>query len=144
MSQVREIMHRKGPHVWTIGPDASVLQAALLMNEHKIGALVVLDRGQICGMFTERDVLHRIVAQQRDPARTPVREVMSAEVICCSLDTSVDEARGAMRDRRIRHLPVVADGLLLGLISIGDLNAFQAAAQEQTIFLLSEYLYGRV
>jgi CBS domain-containing protein len=144
MAQVREILQRKGPQVWTIGRDASVLQGAMLMNEHKIGALVVLDQGQISGMFTERDVLHRVVAQQRDPAHTTVADVMSAEVLCCSLDTSVDEARGAMRDKRIRHLPVVADGLLLGLISIGDLNAYQAAAQEQTIFLLSEYLYGRV
>lgn len=145
MAQVRELLQRKGPKVWTIGKEATVLQAALLMNEHKIGALVIIDQGQIGGMFTERDVLHRIVAQQRDPARTTVADVMSAEVICCSPDTSVDEARGAMRDRRIRHLPVVGeDGELMGLISIGDLNAFQAAAQEQTIFLLSEYLYGRV
>lgn len=144
MGQVRDILQRKGPHVWTIGPEASVLQAALLMNEHKIGALVVLDQGRIAGMFTERDVLHRVVAQEREPSRTQVADVMTTEVVCCSPGTTVEEARSAMRDRRIRHLPVVNENGLLGLVSIGDLNAYQAAAQEQTIFLLSEYLYGRV
>jgi CBS domain-containing protein len=96
-------------------------------------------------MFTERDVLLRIVAQRRDPDVTPVREVMTSSIVCCSPDTSVDEARGVMRDRRIRHLPVVdADGRLLGLVSIGDLNAHLQAAQEHTVFLLSEYIQGRV
>jgi CBS domain-containing protein len=142
MAQVREILQRKGPHIWSIGPEATVLQAALLMRERKIGALVVLDQGQIVGM-SERDVLHRVVAQELDPARTTVGDVMTTEVVCCSLDTSIEEARGAMRDRRIRHLPVVVDNRLIGLISIGDLNAFLTAEQEQTIFLLSEYLYGR-
>jgi CBS domain-containing protein len=144
MNLVRDILQRKGPQVWTIGPEASVLQAALVMNEHKIGALVVLDKGQIAGMFTERDVLQRIVGVKRDPERTSVAEVMTVEVVCCSPETNLEELRGAMRTRRIRHLPVVEEGRLMGLISIGDLNAAQAAAQEQHIFLLSEYLYGRV
>ena len=145
MATVRELLERKGTHVWTIGLDATVLQAALLMNEHKIGALVVLDEGQIAGMFSERDVLQRIVAEQRDPVRTTVKEVMTTEVVCCTTETSVDEARGAMKDRRIRHLPVAdGDGQLLGLISIGDLNAHLQASQEQTLFLMNEYIYGRV
>jgi CBS domain-containing protein len=145
MAQVREILERKGRQVWTVGRDATVLQAALLMNEHKIGALVVTDGGRIAGMFTERDVLRRIVGEQRDPARTAVADVMTTEVACCSLETALDEASGAMKNRRIRHLPVVdGDGGLLGLVSIGDLNAFHQASQEQTIFLLNEYLYGRV
>ena len=145
MATVRELLERKGTHVWTIGLDATVLQAALLMNEHKIGALVVLDEGQIAGMFSERDVLQRIVAEQRDPVHTTVKEVMTTEVVCCTTETSVDEARGAMKDRRIRHLPVAdGDGQLLGLISIGDLNAHLQASQEQTLFLMNEYIYGRV
>ena len=144
MATARDILAGKGAHVWTIGKGATVLQAALLMNEHKIGALVVLEQDQIAGMFTERDVLRRVVAEQRDPARTPVAEVMTDEVICGTFETSIEEARGAMKNRRIRHLPLVDDDRrLLGLISIGDLNAYQADGQEQTIHMLHEYLYGR-
>jgi CBS domain-containing protein len=145
MGQVREILERKGSDVRTIGPSASVLQAALLMNEHHIGGLVVTDAGRVIGMMTERDLLQRVVAASRDPAGTAVAEVMTTEVVCCSPETTIEEARGAMRDRRIRHLPVMGeDGRLLGLISIGDLNAQLQAAQEQTLFLMTEYIQGRV
>jgi CBS domain-containing protein len=144
MSQVRQLLERKGSQVLTIGPAASVLQAALLMNEHRVGALVAVEDGRVAGMFTERDVLLRVVADRRDPEATPVGDVMTAPVVCCSPETTVDEARGVMRDRRIRHLPVAdAEGRLLGLISIGDLNAQLQAAHEQTVFLLTEYIQGR-
>jgi CBS domain-containing protein len=145
MSTCREILNRKGSHVWSIGPDATVLQAAMLMNEHKIGALVVLQAGRLVGVFTERDVLQRVVAEGRDPTQTTVEQVMTTEVACCGLLTSIDEARTAMKERRVRHLPVIDDeGRLLGMVSIGDLNAYLAQSQEQTIFMLNEYLYGRV
>ena len=145
MATVRDILMKKGSQVWSIGGDLTVLQAAQFMTEHKIGALLVLDGEHIAGMFSERDILRRVVAEGRDPARTNVAEVMTVEVACCTADTSLEEARGAMKNRRIRHLPVVdGDERLLGVISIGDLNAFQVADQEQTIFLLNEYLYGRV
>ncbi len=145
MATVRDILGTKGSQVWLIGKDVSVQQAANLMNEHKIGALVVMDRDQVAGMFSERDVLRRVVGEYRDPTQTPVGDVMTTEVFCCTPETSIEEARAAMRDHRIRHLPVVdEDGRLRGLISIGDLNAHQAASQEQTIHLLHEYLYGRV
>jgi CBS domain-containing protein len=143
MGRVREILDRKGSHVHTIGPGATVLDAALLMNEHKIGSLVVVESGQVVGIFTERDVLQRVVASRRDPADTQVAEVMTAEVVCCSPETTLDEARGAMKNRRIRRLPVAIDGRLLGLVSIGDLNAELQASQEQTLFLLTEYIHGR-
>jgi CBS domain-containing protein len=144
MGTVREILARKGSQVWSVGKEATVLDAALLMNEHRIGALVVLEDGRVAGMFTERDVLQRVVAGQRDPVRTRVADVMTDEVICGTLETSLEEARGAMKNRRIRHLPLVdGDRRLLGLISIGDLNAHEATSQEQTIHLLQEYLYGR-
>jgi CBS domain-containing protein len=144
MSNVRDLLQRKGTQVYTIDPAADVLQAALVMNEHRVGALVVLDEGRVVGIFTERDVLRRVVAERRDPTRTRVAEVMTAEVVCCSPETGTDEARGAMRDRRIRHLPVAdADGRLLGLVSIGDLNAELQADQEQTLFFLREYIGGR-
>ena len=144
MPRVGELLERKGPHVWTTGPAATVLQAALMMNEHRIGSLVVVEGARVVGILTERDVLQRVVAGRRDPQTTRVADVMTTEVVCCSPETTVDEARGAMRDRRIRHLPVAdADGRLLGLISIGDLNAQLQAAQEQTLFLLHEYIHGR-
>ena len=145
MATVRDLLAKKGSQVWSIGGDATVLHAAQFMAQHKIGALLVLDGEHIAGMFSERDVLQRVVAEGRDPAATTVGEVMTAEVACCTPETSLEEARGAMKNRRIRHLPVVdGDERLLGVLSIGDLNAFQVAHQEQTIFLLNEYLYGRV
>jgi CBS domain-containing protein len=145
MPTVADILARKGAHVLTIGKEATVLQAALVMNEHKIGALVVVDESRVIGMFTERDVLRRVVGEQRDPTKTLVAEVMTSEVICCTPQTTIEEARWAMKDRRIRHLPLVdSDHRLIGLVSIGDLNAFDASSQEQTIYLLQEYLYGRV
>jgi CBS domain-containing protein len=145
MPTVADILARKGAHVLTIGQEASVLQAALVMNEHKIGAVVVVDESRVIGMFTERDVLRRVVGEQRDPTKTLVADVMTTEVICCTPQTTIEEARWAMKDRRIRHLPLVdSDHRLLGLVSIGDLNAFDASSQEQTIYLLQEYLYGRV
>ena len=144
MGMVREILANKGVHVYCIGKNATVLQAACVMNEHRIGALVVMDHDQVAGIFTERDVLQRVVAEQRDPVTTRVEEVMSPDVVCCTPQTTIEEARGAMKNRRLRHLPVIgADGKLHGLISIGDLNAYQEASHEQTLFLLHEYLYGR-
>ncbi len=145
MATVRDILAKKGSQVLSLSGETTVLQAARFMTDHKIGAILVLDGEHIAGMFSERDILQRVVAEGRDPAQTTVGEVMTVEVACCTPDTSLEEARGAMKNRRIRHLPVVdGDERLLGLISIGDLNAFQVAHQEQTIFLLNEYLYGRV
>jgi CBS domain-containing protein len=144
MARIRELLDQKGSHVLTIGPSASVLRAAVLMNEHRVGSLVAVEDGRVVGMFTERDVLQRVVGGRRDPETTRVAEVMTTAVVCCSPETTVDEARGVMRDRRVRHLPVAdADGRLLGLISIGDLNAQLRASQEQTVFLLTEYIQGR-
>ncbi len=145
MASVNEILAEKGAQVVSIKSGATVLMAAKLMNEHKIGALVVLDQDKLAGIFTERDVLRRIVAEQRDPAATPVSEVMTAQVACCGPDTTIDEARSVMKNRRIRHLPVVDGQMRLeGMVSIGDLNAYHANTQEMTIRFLHEYLYGRI
>jgi CBS domain-containing protein len=144
MAIIREILLQKGSQVWSIGTSATAFQAVLLMNEHKIGALVVIDQGRVAGMFTERDVL-RLVAERRDLEQTSVGEWMTTEVVCCSPATSVDEAKSAMKNRRVRHLPVVGDeDRVLGVISIGDLNALETADHQQTIFMMSEYLHGRV
>ncbi len=145
MSTMRHILGTKGTQVLSVGPNASALEAAVLMNEHKIGSLVVLDEGRLIGIITERDILHRIVVPRLDPGHTPVQEVMSTELICCQPHTTIEEARGVMMHRRIRHLPVVdPEHNLLGLISIGDLNAWQANDHEHTIQILHDYIYGRV
>ena len=145
MATVRDLLAVKGPHVLTIGPTATVFDAAVLMNEHKVGSLVVIQDDRVRGMFTERDILQKLVGERRDPALTLVQEVMTTEVACCQLHTAVDEARGVMKNRRIRHLPVIDDeGRIRGLISIGDLNAHEASNQELTIHLLQEYIHGHV
>lgn len=144
MSTVKDILAQKGGQVMSVGKEATVLDASRLMNEHKIGALAVLDRGQIIGIFTERDVLRRVVAEQRDPAVTKIDDVMTTEIACCRSDTPLEEVRATFRRRKIRHLPVVdEDRKVLGMISIGDLNAHDANAKEQSIHLLHEYIYGR-
>ena len=145
MATVKDILAQKGPRVFSIRPDATVLQAAHLMHEHRIGSLVVLDGEHLLGLFTERDMLRRVVREERRPASTRVEEVMTTEVACCMPQTPIGEARAAMKNRQLRHLPVVdAEGRLRGLVSIVDLNAFEVADQEQTIFLLNEYLHGHV
>ena len=144
MATVRDILAKKGPHVCTTGPGATVLQATLIMAEHQVGSLLVLEGERVAGIISERDVLLRVVAEQRDPARTTVGEVMTTEVSACHPDTPLEDARAAMKNRRIRHLPVAdGDSRLLGLVSIGDLNAHQTTSQEQTIHMMHEYLYGR-
>lgn len=145
MSLVGHILTHKGSHVLTISREASVYDASLIMNEHAIGALVVCDAGQVVGIFTERDILRRVVAENRDARLTRVGQAMSHPVLCVRSSTTSDEAAALMQRRRVRHLPVVAeDGRLEGVISIGDLNAQRVCEQEQTIESLREYLYGSI
>jgi CBS domain-containing protein len=146
MATVREILARKAsPHVLTIAPEATVLEAAILMNKHKIGSLVVIEDERVVGMFTERDILQRVVAERLDSAETLVGDVMTTAIVCCTLETTIGEARGAMKNHRVRHLPLVDnERRLQGLISIGDLNAYETSDHEQTIYHLQEYVYGRV
>jgi CBS domain-containing protein len=144
MATAKDILLIKGSRVATISPEATVYEAAVRMNEDRIGALVVLDQGQLVGMFTERDILQRVVGLRRDATQTLVQEVMSTEVMCCQPHTSLEEARGVMKNRRVRHLPVIGDdGNLVGLISIGDLNAYQTCHHEQTIYMLEQYIHGQ-
>jgi CBS domain-containing protein len=144
MPTIADIISRKGSTVHTISPAATVLDATNKMNQHKLGALVVLSDGQVVGMFTERDVLRRVIGERRDPESTRVADVMTGEVICCSPETDMDEVSQIMQQRRIRHVPVCdAMGRVCGLISIGDVNAYYVMNQEATIEYLNEYIYGR-
>ncbi len=145
MPTVRDVIARKGSKVQSIETTSTVLEATRLMNQHKIGALVVMNGGHIVGMFTERDVLSRVVAAQQSPADMMVADAMTADVICISPNEDLDDVSRIMKDRKIRHIPVLDDdGDLMGLISMGDVNAFHASDQQQTIHFLNEYIYGRV
>ena len=145
MATVSDLLQAKAERpVLTIEQGETVLSATQRMNEHSVGALLVTDGGRLCGIFTERDVLRRVVAAQRNPAETHVADVMTTNMACCSPETSVDDARSIFKTHRIRHLPVVrGDGGLVGMISIGDLNAHLANDREVTLHFLNEYLHGR-
>jgi CBS domain-containing protein len=151
MASVADVLAHKGRHVHAISPTATVLKATQLMNRFKIGSLVVTTGSReenscehVVGMITERDVLTRLVAEQRDPARTLVEEIMTADVVYCRPDHSMEEVSAMMRERHIRHLPVCDEDLgLRGMVSIGDLNAWHARGQAVTIEHLHDYIHGR-
>jgi CBS domain-containing protein len=142
MRTIGQLLNQKGNKVVTVRPEETVLDAAEVMNEHHIGAVVVTrDGDDVVGIFTERDILRRVVAERRDPVQTRVREVMTSTVACCSPNTPLDEVRALMRNRRIRHVPVVEEGRLVGIVSIGDLNIVNEQIQEETIQYLEHYMY---
>lgn len=142
MYQVSELLGLKGSDVATITPAASALDAARAMNERKIGSLVVVDGGRVVGIITERDILTRIVAAERSPSKTRVQDVMTASPITCRPETPLEELRGIMQQRRVRHVPVLDEGRLSGMVSIGDLNAAEAREMTQTIGYLKAYIAG--
>jgi CBS domain-containing protein len=144
MTRLGELLAYKGNQVFTIEPEATVLAAAELMNQHRIGCLLVCEGTRIHGILSERDILQRVVAARRDPSTTTVAEVMTVHVIFASPDMPIEQAQRIMMEKRIRHLPVVSgDGQLCGMISIGDLNAWEARSKDATIHWLQEYIYGQ-
>jgi CBS domain-containing protein len=143
MPTVRELIARKptdGSVVAVAGTD-TVLAAANLMNDRGIGGVVVLEAGRLAGIFTERDVMRRVVAERRDPETTTVREVMTAPVLTVTPETTMDEVRQLITERRIRHLPVVGAEGLVGVVTIGDVLAWEVAEQRFTIQHLENYVY---
>ncbi len=151
MAQVIDILLRKGSAVHVIPPSTTVLNATRLMNYHRVGALIVTmdpqpddPLGHIVGIFTERDVLNRVVAQERNPSTTRIEDVMTTVVAYCRPETDVDEVASIMQKWRIRHLPVCdEEARLQGIISIGDINAWHAQGQDATIHYLHDYIHGR-
>lgn len=142
MPTIQALIDRKGGEVHAVGPDASVLEAAQLMNRRGIGGVVVIDANeQVVGIFTERDILRRVVASGRDAARTPVRDVATIGVVTMPLHTSIDECAALMSARRIRHLPILEEGRLVGMVTTGDLLAYRVAESEATLQYMSSYLY---
>ncbi len=142
MSLVRDVLAAKDSDVCTIHPDKTVLDAAALMNHCRIGAVVVVEGDKIVGIFTERDVMNRVVAEKKDAATTIIRDVMTTKVAFCEQDTTLEACRGVMTKHKIRHLPVVEDGKLRGMISSGDILARRIQEHEETIKYLHEYMHG--
>jgi CBS domain-containing protein len=143
MNRVKEILDDKGGDVLQIEGDASVLEAVKRMVDAGVGSLLVTDEGEIAGIFTERDYLRRMTLEDRDAKETPVREVMSSPLVAVTPQTAVDECMAMMTDRRIRHLPVVDEGNVVGVVSIGDLVKFKSKQQSFEIKYLTDYITAR-
>ena len=143
MHTLAEILGEKSSDVIRIGGDATVYEAVLAMVEANVGALLVTNGDEISGIFTERDYLRRIAVEGRRSRDTSVSEVMSSPVLVVNPGTTVDETMALMTDRRIRHAPVVEDGTLVGMISIGDLVKFISKKQSFQIQYLTDYITAR-
>lgn len=139
---VSAILEHKGPTVETTTAEATVTEAVRAMNRARIGSLVVLDGERPLGIFTERDVLTRVVAEGRDPDGTRVGEVMTREIAVIRLTTTVGHAMAIMTEKRCRHLPVVEEGRLAGMVSIGDVTRWNIRDQQHTIEDLVSYIQG--
>ncbi len=141
MPTAKDILAKKSGDVAIIGEEATVMEAAKIMSDRHIGSLVVGRLEKVVGIFTERDVLNRVVARHLDPLETIIKDVMTTPVACCQPTTKLAECRNVMTEKRIRHLPVVEDNRLVGMISSGDILALENEEQQQTIEYMHEYLY---
>jgi CBS domain-containing protein len=137
---VKKLLEEKSGALEAVGPRSTVLEAITLMNKRRMGSVLVMEGDRLVGIFTERDVLTRVVPQHLDPRRTPVGEVMSRQPITISPNRSVQEAMILMTDSHHRHLPVVQGGKVVGLLSIGDLTRWMVRDQQRTIDDLTDYV----
>lgn len=144
MSLVRDVLAGKGHNVATVPLGATALDAVQVMHDRRIGAVVVMDGEEIAGIFTERDVMNRIVFEGRDAADTPIRDVMTEKVAFVVPHTSLEACRTIMTRHKLRHLPVIEAGKLVGIISAGDILARELKDSEETIRYLHEYMHGGV
>jgi len=144
MKTVEQILRTKSQHqtVYTIGPDDSVLDALKMLAEKNVGALPVVEGNQVVGIVSERDYARKLVLKGRSSAATPVREIMSAPVVTVEPKRKLDFCMNLMTDRHLRHLPVVDNGKLLGLLSIGDLVKETITEQASLIQQLEQYIRG--
>jgi len=137
---VERVLEHKGDGIEAVPPHTTVLDAVQRMNDRKIGSLLVMDRDRLVGIFTERDVLTRVVARAVDQKKVLVGEVMTRQVLTIPCTTTVEEAMIIMTDTRRRHIPVLRDGVLVGLVSIGDLTRFVVRDQQRTIDDLTDFV----
>jgi CBS domain-containing protein len=139
---ISDILDEKGSEVVAIGPDATVHAAVEMMCARHIGALLVATTESTLGIISERDVLTRVILERRDPTKTLVKQVMTHAVVCVRPNTKVREAMAVMTERRCRHLPVVSEWAIVGIVSIGDLVRHASHEQEFELRMLTEYVQG--
>ncbi|MGB5941016.1 MAG: CBS domain-containing protein [Rhodanobacter sp.] len=140
MSQVKHLLQGKGNAIYSIEPDAPVLEAIKHMAEHRIGALLVMRGEQLVGVMSERDYARKVILQGRSSSQTAVSDIMSGAPLTVSPDTDVFDCMRLCTDSRVRHLPVVQDGKVVGVISIGDLVKAVIDAQAEQIEHLQRYI----
>jgi CBS domain-containing protein len=142
MKSLKQLLEAKGSQVYSIAPDAKVIEALQIMAQRDIGALVVLDGARLAGVMSERDYARKVILRGKSSQDVPVREIMTAEVVTVDPARTIEECMALVTQRRIRHLPVLEDGKLIGLVSIGDLVKEVIAEQEQTIKQLESYIHS--
>jgi CBS domain-containing protein len=139
---VSSILAHKGSAVWSIAPNAMVFDAIQLMADKNVGALPVVDNGQLVGMISERDYTRKVSLKGKSSKQTPVREIMTHEVVTVNVADTISECMRVMTDSRIRHLPVMEGEKIIGLVSLGDLVKWVISAQAATIEALEKYITG--
>jgi CBS domain-containing protein len=137
---VRLVLKQKGQNVWHISPEACVYEAIEMMAEKYVGALLVVSEGNLVGIVSERDYARKVILQGRSSKETPVKEIMTSPAVFVTPDQRVEDCLRIMTDKRIRHLPIVEDGKILGVVSIGDLVKWMVSDQQQTISQLHSYI----
>ena len=142
MDTVLQLLNSKGNEIWTIHPDETVLDAIQKMAAKDVGSLVVIEDDKPVGIFTERHYAREVFLKGRHSPTTSIREVMSTRVVCASPEQTIEECMAVMTDKRIRHLPILDDGKLVGIVSIGDLVESRIAGQEFVIEQLTNYIHG--
>ena len=140
---VREIIKRKGQDVWSVSPESTVYQAIEIMADKHIGALLVLAGGKLVGIISERDYARKVILRGKSSKETRVREIMTSPVIFVQPQDSVDECMKIITENHIRHLPVLEDEKVVGVISIGDVVNWIISAQDHTIQQLQNYVTGK-
>ena len=142
MTTVQRLLDSKGPGVWSVSPDDNVSGAIKEMAVKDVGALLVMDGDNPVGMFTERDYVRNVFLKGKSSPETPVRDVMAKPIIFVRPEQTVDECMSVMTRKRVRHLPVLDDGVLVGMVSIGDLVKSVIEEQQHTIEQLEEYIHS--
>lgn len=139
---VSAILARKGPHVWSIAPNSTVFNAIQLMAEKNVGALTVVDNATLLGIISERDYIRKVILKGKSSKETPVRDIMTEQLLTVNPSDSVTECMRVMTEKRVRHLPVLEGAKLVGILSIGDLLNWVISAQTATIDNLERYITG--